>query len=186
MLKIIYISIFISLFSCGEKNKKKERVDDIKASNQKVVLKEKVLLDDKQEIIKSFFDLFDNDFVSITNFETFFGSYLVEEEELFFQECEKNNDIEHCNETFDNCLKDKSKCESKVFLKIKEQESVKDILLKQNRIIILQNIKKIDDYNYTSTFENNTYTFNFTSSEERKMVINRLSINGNSIFKDLF
>lgn len=185
MLKIIYISILLSLFSCNETNSKKEVLDN-KQSKPKVVLKEKDLLDNKEKIIKSFLDLFDNDFVSITNFETFFGSYLVEEEELFFKECEKNNDIEYCNETFDNCIKDKSKCQSKVFLKIREQESIKDILPEQNRIIILQNIKKVDDYNYISTFENNTYKFNFTSSEEGKVIINRFSINGNSIFEDLF
>ena len=51
---------------------------------------------------------------------------------------------------------------------------------------ILQNIKKIDDYNYESVLKDSVYKFNFTNSETGKIIINRFSVNNTSIFKDLF
>ena len=187
MLKIIYISILTTLFSCGNANEKKEGSTINTVDIEKTIVVEKSKeLDDKEQPIKAFFNLFDNNFVSMKDFEDIFGSYLVEEEELFFQDCENNNNIDYCNKAFDDCLKDISKCQSKVFSKIKELTIIKNVLPKQSRQLILQNIKKIDDFNYESVLKDSVYKFNFTNSETGKIIINRFSVNNTSIFKDLF
>ena len=188
MFKIIYLLIFISFFSCNKNgNRKKSDITETNNVHKNVALVQDSQFNKKEKIVKAFFDLFDEEFVSIKAFENVFGSHLVEEEYFFYQNCEKENNVKYCNEVFDNCIENPSKCKSNLFHEVKKSEVLKKVSFVQNRVSIFKNLKKIDEYNYQSNFKDINCKFNFSYDErEKKLIINRFSVNGTSIFEILW
>ena len=181
----IYISLLF-LFSCNHSKKDNESKQVFIEQKDKATVKEPIKLDEKEKLVKEFLDMFSSDFVSIKSFENLFGSYLVEEEGLFFEKCEAKNTIEYCNKAFDNCLLDTSKCQSLIFLKIKKSKTIQQTSLNLEKEFILKNLEKIDNYKYQSKYKNNNYLFTFTGNEEGKWIIKDFLVNHKSIFEGLF
>jgi hypothetical protein len=184
MNKYIYYTYILSLFifSCNQPKKNINK----KQIFTKQLVEKPILLDKNKKLVKRFLEMFSADSVSIKSFENLFGSYLVEEEGLFFEECEAKNTIDYCNKIFDNCLLDTSKCQSLVFKKIKENRIIEQASLILEKEFILEKLEKIDNHKYESKYKNNDYLFIFTGNEQGKWILEDFLINDKSIFKNLF
>ncbi len=186
-MKCIFFIISIFIFSCGNpKEKKEESIDNTDKVKVNVDLRTKNIKDSKLEksrnkevLIDEFFNLFLSDFVSVRDFENVFGSYAVEQEELFFEDCESKNSMDYCNKVFDKCMDNPNTCESLIFLKIRN-------ILKKDNVIHLKNIlKEASDNKYLVNVNGNKYQFTFTANEQGEWIVNDFFINDKSIFSAL-
>lgn len=137
-------------------------------------------LEGKKQILLKFYNLLEKENVSISEFEVVFGSYLVEEEELFFSKCLNTNNENYCGEQFDKCIKNKNGCHSLLFEEIRKYkehfftEGDYDYL-KTN---FLDKINETDNIVKIGRVE-----FMFSKSEDLKStVIGNIKISSESLF----
>ena len=189
MLKSLYLLIILGAFSCDKANKKKESnisKKEIVTVEQKETLVQRNL-NDKENLVKQFLDLFHSDFVSVKSLEHIFGSSLVEEEYLFFNSCEREKSSEECSNTFRQCLKDLSFCKSFIFKEIKKNKEVQKLSIPKNRTSILNTLKKVNDNEYQTKVGDITIKFLFTLDERgTKILMRDFYINDKSIFWGMF
>ena len=183
-MKNIIIIIFLLTLSCNQSKKKVQNLKEI------IVLKDTTtskLFDEKQKLISDFLDLFITGFGSVTSIENLFGEVGVEEEHFFFKECQVEHTFDYCFKAYDDYFKDSSKSESFIFKEIKKNKLVQELSIPENKILLLNSLNKINDYEYQGKLKSKHIKFLFRENERgTKILIRDFYIDNQSIFNGLF
>ncbi|MFC4221163.1 hypothetical protein [Flagellimonas marina] len=134
-----------------------------------------------KQLLLKFYGFFEKKSISISDFEEVFGSFLVEEEELFFTKCLMTNSEKSCNSEFDNCIINRNECQSLLFEEIRKYDA--ELLMgKDYDYVKINYLDKIDDANDSVTIGN--VKFLFSKSEDLKaQIISQIKIGDKPLFE---
>lgn len=189
MLKSFCLSVILGFLSCDKANGDKENnvLKKELITNQKQTISQGSL-NNEEKLIKQFLELFDANAVSVQDFEELFGRSSAEGEEyFFFKECESENTFDYCFKAYDDYFSDPAKCESLNFKEIKKNSLVQELLMPENKTLILKSLDKMSDNKYQAKVGDNTIKFILRMNEaSTKLVFSDVYINEKSIFWGIF
>lgn len=140
-----------------------------------------------KNLVSKLLGLFDKKFVSMWDVENIFGNTLVEEEYLFFKECDLNNSANRCNQLFRECVAKPKNCKSYIFEEIMKSKLINVFCSLEDTENVINSLQKIKDREYHSKLNGTKIKFLFTHGEDgNELIMRDFLINNTSIFRGIF
>lgn len=208
MKKIGFFLVIIIYFNCNSSVKKLNKLNNriilsktyINHNTNKQINKDKLdfsltlaketRFDQEKEVknlVSKLLGLFDKKFVSMWDVENIFGNTLVEEEYLFFKECDLNNSAKICNQLFRDCVAKPKNCKSYIFEEIMKSKLINVFCSLEDTENVINSLQKIKDREYHSKLKGTKLKFLFTHGEDgNELIMRDFLINNTSIFRGVF